>query len=187
MPFITEEIWDKMTGRPGTLIVAPYPQGDDTLRDEPAEKVVEAMRAIVTRVRNFRTERGFSPTEPVRLSIDRDSPDGSLAGEIATLAPLLLHMGRLSDLSFGPPSSDMGRDVVEGLSIGLAVAESASGADGEKIARTLAALDEEIADLSAKLQNIAFLDKAPPPVVDKARRRLVELEERRSALATAGA
>jgi valyl-tRNA synthetase len=187
MPFITEEIWEKMTGRPGTLIVAPYPQGDDALRDEPAEKVVEAMRAVVTRVRNFRTERGFSPTEPVRLSIDPDSPDGGLAREIATLAPLLHHMARLSDLSFGPPSSEMGRDVVQGLSIGLSVAESASGADGEKIARTLAALDEEIAELSAKLQNTSFLDKAPPPVVDKTRRRLVELEERRSALATAGA
>jgi len=28
MPFVTEEIWEKMTGEPGTLIVAPYPQGD---------------------------------------------------------------------------------------------------------------------------------------------------------------
>ena len=187
MPFVTEEIWEKMTGRPGTLIAASYPEGDDALRDEPAEKIVEAMRAIVTRVRNFRTERGFSPTEPVRLSIDPDSPDGGLAREIATLAPLLRHMARLSDLSFGAPSSEMGRDVVQGLSIGLSVAERASGGDGEKVARTLAALDEEIAELSAKMQNTAFLDKAPPPVVEKTRRRLVELEERRSALATAGA
>jgi valyl-tRNA synthetase len=187
MPFVTEEIWEKMTGRPGSLIVAPYPQGEDALRDEPAEKVVEAMRAIVTRVRNFRTERGFSPTEPVLLAIDPDSPDRGLAGEIATLAPLLRHMARLSDLSFGPPSPGMGRDVVEGLSIGLSVAQSEAGVEGGKIARTLAALDEEIAELSAKLHNTSFLDKAPPVVVDKTRRRLIELEERRSALSTAGA
>ena len=27
MPFLTEEIWEKLTGRPGTLIVSPYPAG----------------------------------------------------------------------------------------------------------------------------------------------------------------
>jgi len=187
MPFVTEEIWEKMTGRTGTLIVSAYPEGDAALRDEPAEKVVEALRALVTRVRNFRTERGFSPTEPVRLAVDPGSPDPALAGEIAALAPLLRHMGRISELTFAPPGPEMGRDVVEGLSIGLSVAQSGSGADGGKVARALVALDEEIAELSAKLRNTSFLDKAPPPVVDKTRRRLVELEERRSALSTAGA
>jgi valyl-tRNA synthetase len=186
MPFITEEIWEKMTGQPGTLIVAAYPQGDDAQRDDPAEKVVEALRALVTRVRNLRTERGFSPTEPVRLAIDPGSPDRDLAGEIATLAPLLRHMARLSDLTFAPPGPEMGRDVLEGLSIGLSAARSDAGEGGEKVARTLVALDEEIAELSAKLQNTSFLDKAPAPVVDKTRRRLIELEERRSALSTAG-
>jgi valyl-tRNA synthetase len=187
MPFVTEEIREKMTGQPGALIVAAYPQGDEALRDEPAEKVVEALRAVVTRVRNFRTERGFSPTEPVRLAIDPDSSDRDLAGEIATLAPLLRHMARLSDLAFAPPGPEMSRDVLDGLSVGLAVARGGAGADAAKLAKTLVALDEEIASLSVKLRNTAFLDNAPPPVVDKARRRLVELEERRSALSTAGA
>jgi valyl-tRNA synthetase len=76
---------------------------------------------------------------------------------------------------------------LQGLSIGLSVAQSGAGEDSGKLARTLAALDREIAELSAKLQNTSFLDRAPQPVVDKTRRRLVELEERRSALSTAGA
>jgi valyl-tRNA synthetase len=187
MPFVTEEIWEKMTGESGALIVAPYPRGDQALADAPAERVVEALRAVVTRVRNFRTDGGFSPTEPVSLAIDPDSPERDLAGEIATLAPLLRHMARLSDLAFAPPGPERSRDVLAGLSIGLSVARSGAGGGGEKLARTLVALDEEIASLSLKLQNTSFLDKAPPPVVDKARRRLVELEERRSALSTAGA
>jgi valyl-tRNA synthetase len=187
MPFVTEEIWEKMTGKPGTLIVAAYPQGEDAFRDEPAERVVETLRALVTRVRNFRTERGFSPTEPVRLAVDPDSPERSLAGEISALAPLLRHLARLSDLTFGAPAPEMARDVTAGLSIGLSVGTTAAGADGARIGRTLAALDEEIADLSAKLQNTSFLDKAPTAVVEKARKRLVELEGRRSALSTGGA
>jgi valyl-tRNA synthetase len=138
-------------------------------------------------VRNFRTDGGFSPTEPVSLEIDPESPERGLAAEIATLAPLLRHMARLSDLAFAPPGPDVSRDVLSGLSIGLSVARSSGGGGGEKLARTRVAIDEEIASLSLKLRNTSFLDKAPPEVVDKARRRLAELEERRSALSTAGA
>jgi valyl-tRNA synthetase len=138
-------------------------------------------------VRNFRTDGGFSPTEPVSLAIDPDSPERDLAEEIATLAPLLRHMARLSDLAFTPPGPEKSRDVLSGLSIGLSVASSGAGGGGEKLARTRMAIDEEIESLSLKLRNTSFLDKAPPSVVDKARRRLAELEERRSALSTAGA
>jgi valyl-tRNA synthetase len=187
MPFVTEEIWEKMTGRPGTLVISPYPRGDQALRDDAAERVIDALRALVTRVRNFRSERGFSPTEPVSLAVDPESPDRGLVSEIEPLEPLLRHLARLSDLSFAPPAPEMVRDVTAGLSIGLSVAERASGADLGKLSRTLAHLDREIAELSSKLQNSSFLDRAPAAVVEKTRRRLVELEERRAALSSAGA
>jgi valyl-tRNA synthetase len=187
MPFVTEEIWEKLTGKPGTLIVTPYPKGDPAMRDETAERLVEAVREVVTRVRNFRSDRGFSPTEPVRLSVDPDSPDPDLPGQIEPLTPLIRHLARLSDLSFEPPSEGASQDVVAGLAIGLTVAEPGAGADRGRLVRQLTALDQEIAELSAKLHNPSFLEKAPPLVVEKTRRRLVELEERRSALSTGGA
>ena len=91
------------------------------------------------------------------------------------------------EASFEAPDPRMPRDVVAGLSVGLSVAERAGAGDTQRVARQVTALDEEIAELSAKLHNPSFLDKAPGPVVDKARRRLVELEERRSALSAGGA
>ncbi len=54
---------------------------------------------------------------------------------------------------------------------------------GARIEKTAAAADAEIATLRAKLQNPEFLEKAPPPVVEKVRTRLFELEEKRAALA----
>jgi len=180
MPFLTEEIWEKLTGRPGTLIVSPYPSGDPAFRDPAAEAAVERMRALVTRVRNFRGERRVPPTEPVVLSVEARSEDE--AREIRELEGLLRHLARLADLRFGPAAGGEARDVVSGIAVGLSLPSAATAGNREQIARTLAQLDGEIADLSAKLQNPAFLERAPEPVVDKVRRRLGELEQRRAAL-----
>ena len=182
MPFLTEEIWEKLTGRPGTLIGAPYPQSSAQWRDEAAEASVEALRAIVTRVRNFRTERGVSPTEPVALTIDPASPARSTIPDLEAMAPLLSHLARLSMLRFATPPSGGFRDVVAGIELGIEVARSAASDSGERVAKARADVEHEITQLAAKLQNAAYLAKAPASVVEKTRLRLRELEAKRAAL-----
>jgi valyl-tRNA synthetase len=184
MPFITEEVWEKLTDRPGTLIVSAFPEEDPARHDAAAERVVGALRELVTRVRNFRRERALAPTEPVELSIDPDSRDRQLAAEIRALDSLLRHLARLSRLESSAPPTGAARDVCEGLSIGLAVAAEKAGEGRDKLTKTLADLNREIETLGVKLRNPSFVDKAPAPVVEKTRRRLVELEERRAALST---
>jgi valyl-tRNA synthetase len=182
MPFLTEEIWEKLTGRPGTLIVAPYPKADARWSDGAAEAAVGTMREIVTRVRSFRAERGASPTEPVALSIAPESPGAALLEDLQVLAPHLTHLARLSSLRFAAPEPGAFQDVVAGLALGLSLAQPAAGANAARAQKTLADLDAEIAGLRGKVQNPAFAEKAPAAVVEKTRRRLVELEERRAAL-----
>ncbi|MDQ5872590.1 MAG: valine--tRNA ligase, partial [Acidobacteriota bacterium] len=144
MPFLTEEIWEKLTGRPGTLIVSPYPPGDPALVDRQAEAAVERLRALVTRVRNFRGERRVSPTEPVELSVEPPADDPEAARAIRALAPLLRHLARLADLRFGPPEAGAARDVVLGLTVGLALPAGAAVADPARVEKALATLDLEI-------------------------------------------
>jgi valyl-tRNA synthetase len=182
MPFLTEEVWEKLTGRPGTLIVTPYPQPTPLWRDEPAVASVEALRAIVTRVRNFRSERGASPTEPVALWIDPASPARSTIPDLESLAALLRHLGRLSDLRFAPPTPGAFQDVVAGVQLGMELPRGAAAASETRVEKALADVDDEIAQLSAKLANAAYLAKAPASVVEKTRVRLRELEARRAAL-----
>jgi valyl-tRNA synthetase len=182
MPFLTEEIWEKLTRRPGTLIVSPYPTADPALESPRAEAVVERLRALVTRVRNFRGERHVSPTEPVHLWIEPDAQDGEGVEDLRALQPLLKHLARLSDLIFGAPAAGAHRDVVAGIAIGLALPGASSAADRARMAKLLAQLEREVEELSAKLHNPAFLDRAPADVVEKTRRRLEEVEERRAAL-----
>ena len=187
MPFLTEEIWEKLTARPGTLIVSPYPTGDPARIDRPAEAAVERLRALVTRVRNFRGERRVSPTEPVELSIEAAADDPDADRSIRSLEPLLRHLARLADLRFGPPASGAARDVVLAMTVGLALPAGAAVADPALAAKALATVEAEIAGLRAKLANLAYLDRAPAEVVEKSRRRLSELEERRAALGSGAA
>jgi valyl-tRNA synthetase len=185
MPFLTEEIWEKLTGRPGTLIVSAYPTADPALENPRAEAAVERLRALVTRVRNFRGERRVSPTEPVHLWIESDAQDGEAAEDLRVLEPLLKHLARLSDLTFGTPAAGAQRDAVAGITVGLALPAASSEADRARMAKVLAQLEKEVDELSAKLRNPAFLDRAPADVVEKTRRRLQEVEERRAALGSA--
>ncbi|HLN79595.1 MAG TPA: valine--tRNA ligase [Thermoanaerobaculia bacterium] len=182
MPFLTEEIWEKLTRRPGTLIVSRYPAGDPAREDARAEAAVERLRALVTRVRNFRGERRVSPTESVHLWLDMDAEAPDADQDLHGLERQLRHLARLSELTFGPAPAGAARDVVSGVAVGLALPAGAPEADRSRDEKTLAQLEKEIGELSGKLQNPAFLDKAPAEVVEKTRRRLVELEERRAAL-----
>jgi valyl-tRNA synthetase len=182
MPFLTEEIWEKLTRRPGTLIVSPYPAGDPSFADARAEEAVDRLRALVTRVRNFRGERRVSPTEPVHLWVDIDAEAPAAAEDLHHLERELRHLARLSDLTFGAAPARAARDVVFGVPVGLALPAGTAEADRSRAEKTLAQLEKEVGELSGKLQNPAFLDRAPAEVVEKTRRRLVELEERRAAL-----
>ncbi len=180
MPFLTEEIWEKLTRRPGTLVVSRYPAGEAGWKDPRAEAAVERLRALVTRVRNFRGERRAGPTEPVELTVDLEGAEHP--EDLRELEPLLAYLARLSDLRFAEPVQSAARDVVAGLTVGLSFPAGAAEADRARLEKTLAQLDREIAELAAKLQNPSFLEKAPADVVEKSRRRLLELEERRGAL-----
>ena len=189
MPFLTEEIWEKLTGRPGTLIVSPYPAGRPAWRDAAAEAAVEALRALVTRVRNFRggarrladragralDRSGLARTECSSARSRRSRRScahlgaalGARASAAAAGARARRRRGRrrsASSLSAGAPRART----------------------GERSRRTLAAIDGEIARALGEAAEPAFLDKAPPPVVEKTRAPAVELEERRARRSSAG-
>ena len=178
-PFITEEIWESMGGE-GLLATSRFPKFDAARLDPEAVGAVSALAEILTCVRNFRSERGAPPAEPVELRV---SPEAPGAAALRDLAPVLASLGRLSSLSFEAAAAGDARDVVEGVSLGIRFARRDAGADRAGIDRELGKLDEEIRVLAARLRNPDYLEKAPEPVVQKSRQRLFEMEKRRAALA----
>ncbi len=163
--------------------MTPFPRARTEWADARAEKSVEALRAVVTRVRNFRSERGAGPTEPVELSLDPSAADRETLADLEKLAPLLQHLGAsgVSALraALGIGRARRRRPASRSASRSRARRRRRTARESEK---TLADLDDEIESLGAKLRNPSFLDRAPADVVEKTRRRLVELEQRRAAL-----
>jgi valyl-tRNA synthetase len=161
------------------LIVSPFPTGDGAPDDAEAVRVLELFCALVTRVRNFRTDRSAAPTEAVELWVD--SGEAPIAG-LRQLADSLVTLGRLSGLRFEAPPEEAFRDAVAGVDVGLRFSDVGGEGQGARVERQLAELNTEIETLGARLQNGEFLSRAPATVVEKTRLRLVELEKRRSAL-----
>ena len=178
MPFITEEIWQKLGGVEPSIMVAPYPNPEDVLEDGEAERLMTAVKAIITAVRNARAERGLTPKDRFKLHVHASAPRE--ATFFTDHAYLLIELGRLTEVVVnGEPGADAHHDVVEGVPIAIEFPEKV--VTQEQLDRTQRELEKsrkELQSVEAKLANEQFVANAPPAVVEQARARRAELRIR---------
>jgi len=204
MPFITEEIWQALTGdwvmgfsgdgepnppipqspNPRSLMFASYPQADESWINPAAEekmaRVIEATRAL----RNLRAELGLAPGAKL-LGAAVGSPE--VTDTLAKNNELICHLARLSDLQLhsDPPSGDgkwVGTPITDGevfLEIGEALDVPK---ELERIAKELASVERDLEKSQAKLSNPQFVERAPAVVVEKEQRFAASLAEKRAKL-----
>jgi len=177
MPFITEEIWLTLGGVEPSIMVAPYPVAEEILEDREAERMIDAVTAMITTVRNVRVERGFTPKDRFKLYINTDDRDASFFRDYAYL---LTELARLNEVIVGADIPDAAHhDVVAGYAIGIEFPErEVTKEELEKVQRDIEKSRKELAGLDAKLANEQFLQNAPAPIIEGARSRQVELRER---------
>jgi valyl-tRNA synthetase len=188
MPYITEEIWQRvapLAGEEGeTIMKRPYPNPDPECLDPASEAAIEWLMALLLGVRRIRGEMNIPP------------------GKLLTV---LLEGGTTQDRDFMEHSRDylhrIGRiESIRWLETGETAPESAIALVGElkalipmsgliDKAAELARLDREIQRiarelprLEAKLTDPGFLDKAPAAVVEKERTRLLDLRSSQAEL-----
>jgi valyl-tRNA synthetase len=178
MPFITEEIWQKLGGVEPSIMVAPYPIAEDMLEDREAERLMEAVKAMISAVRNARAERGFTPKDRFRLHVRAEAPRDAKFFE--DYAYLLIDLARLTEAVVnGEPAAGAHHDVVEGFSIAIEFPERVI--TKEQIERTQRELEKSRKELDAviaRLANEQFVRNAPPAVVEQAHARQSELRAR---------
>ena len=178
MPFITEEIWQKLGGVEPSIMVAPYPIAEEVMEDSEAERLVNAITKITSTVRNVRVERGFTPKDRFKLHMAADNPrDANFFSEYAYL---LIDLARLTEVVMnGQPPKDAHHDVIEGFPI--AIEFPAKVVTQEQIERTQREIEKsrkELASVEAKLANDQFVKNAPEAVVQQVQARHTELRAR---------
>jgi valyl-tRNA synthetase len=182
MPFLTEELWQKLPkpmGAPQSIMITLYPISDPRYVDDASEASMALVQKVVSAVRSLRTENNVatSARPKVVLNVGDDYKktilDGyrGLVSEQARLGEIFVRRG-----GEPPPGSvltAMAGDV-EVLLVLEAKADS-----GAEIAKLEKDRDKLLADrdyLKKKLANPQFVEKAKPAVLDKDRARLTEIE-----------
>ncbi|MBM3361167.1 MAG: valine--tRNA ligase [Betaproteobacteria bacterium] len=176
IPFITEELWQKVApvaGLPGPSVsIAPYPQAQPQRIDPQAIADIDKLKALVDGCRNLRGEMGVSPA--TRLPLYTLGENDFLRSNASVLQAL----AKLSEVRVFEAESDWQAAaqsapvaVVSGARMCLFVAVDVA-AEKLRLSKEAARLDHEIAKAQGKLDNQAFVAKAPPAVIDQEKKRL---------------
>ncbi|HEV7240474.1 MAG TPA: valine--tRNA ligase [Thermoanaerobaculia bacterium] len=178
MPFVTEEIWQKLGGVEPSIMIAPYPISEEVLDDPEAERLMNAVKAIITTVRNVRAERGFTPKDRFKLYIRVSEPRD--ANFFRDNAYVLIELARLTEVSVeGQEPEGAHHDIVEGFPIAIEFPEKqVSQEQLDRVRREIEKSVKELESLDVKLANEQFVRNAPPQIVAGAQARQAELRAR---------
>jgi len=150
-------------------------------KPDPAQAAtVERMKAFVSQARALKAEHNLASRRDVRFLLIAD--DTAWATVESNLAKLARMAGAAEILRRGAVEGAPAAVTALGtLYLDLASAVDV-GAERGRLAREIAALEKHIAATQARLANKAFVDKAPPAVLEGARRQLSEQEAKRAEL-----
>ncbi|HJS78202.1 MAG TPA: valine--tRNA ligase [Burkholderiales bacterium] len=173
IPFITEELWQKVAppaGKKGdTIMLQPYPKSQPEKIDEAAEREIATAMAVVNAARNLKAEMRLTPQQRVPFYITGKPGGALLAAVEALVRPSVIHPA--DEL----PSSESPFAVVDAHRIMLHV-EVDRAAERERLSKESARLEGEIVKAKAKLGNTSFVERAPAKVVEQERARLARFE-----------
>ena len=184
MPYLTEELNEKIFGNDSLLINAAWPQ-HIAMPDSEAPAEIGFLINLITDIRHVRSEMNVPLS--AKPTLQTRGLSALQARSIDNNMPALLRLARLSDVeaveNFGKGTA---RGAVDGVDIGLPLADILDlDAERARLEKTMARVDDEISKISRKLDNPGFVAKAPPEVVEENRRRLDEENSRRSAIEAA--
>jgi len=186
VPFITEELWQKLPGRKPDelLILAAWPPTELELADAQADQEFPLVQEAISSIRMLRAEYRVPPKARLRASLRprTERARQALSGERETI----LRLAQLADLAFDGKRATVGAHavLVDGSEVFVALeGEIDVQRECSRLAGELARLDRQLSGLEAKLANQDFIARAPSEVVAKEREKERGWRDQRQALA----
>lgn len=181
MPFITEEIYRNLyPGYKENIMVSSWPLADENLINEGASCEFGFIRDIIRGIRNLRAEVAIKPQDNINISVQ--SAQQNLLDMIEENKELIKNLAKVYEISYLEASLEKPKKAlslrVNQLDIFLPLDEKIDiSCEIERLKKELRAKEGDIARVSKKLQNIDFIKKAPPEIIEKEKIKLKDLNE----------
>jgi len=184
IPFVSEEIWDKLPGTVGSIMRAEFPRTSNKPYNREAEQAMQLLMGVVSGIRNIRGEMNVPPSLFVEATVQ--SPDIQVRELFEQCRDMIVNLGRLKRfkvvLSGARPASSatsvFGNTTIFVSLEGVIDFEL----ELERLDKEIAKITREFDGIDQKLSNEAFLQKAPKEVVQKVREKEARLAEKRNRL-----
>ncbi len=177
MPFISEEIWQKLPGTSGSIMQARFPDADPDHLHPETVRMMEQIMAVIGGVRNIRGEMNIAPSLKVEAIVCCTADD--TAAEINAAAPYICNLARLKSFTCnhgGQPPAQAASALEAEMEIYVPLAGIIDfDLEAARLTKELGKAEKELAQVEKKLANKKFLAKAPAEVVTKEKARREEL------------
>jgi len=183
MPFITEEIWQRIKGLAGksgpTIMLQPWPVADESRIDEAAEGDIEWVKELMLGVRQIRGEMKISMAKRIDVILANASEQDRR--RLAANEPLLAKLAKLESirvLEAGEEAPLAATALVGEMEVLVPMAGLIDkDAELARLDKELQRLEGEVKRVGGKLANEGFVAKAPAEVLEKERAKLAEAEQ----------
>ncbi|CAM4514305.1 valine--tRNA ligase [Nocardia ninae] len=168
IPFVTESLWQALTGGE-SLVIAAWPQASGVPTDQVSAQRIADTQRLITEIRRFRGDQGLADKQKVAAKLI-----GLDTAGLTELHDSVANLARLTE-----PGADFAATAtvevrLSGATVTVELDTSGAvdlDAERRRLEKDLAAAEKELAGTTAKLGNEAFLAKAPEPVVVKIKDR----------------
>lgn len=178
IPFITEELWQKVAPLAGELgasiMCQPYPIADTTKINQQSIEEILLLKEIINACRNLRGEMKLSPALKVPLLASGDSQT------LSNFSLYLLSLAKLSNIeiqSDGLPAADAPVAIVRDFKLMLKIEVNVE-AERERLSKEITRIQAEVSKAQAKISNPSFVKQAPTQVVEQEKDRLVTFNKK---------
>ncbi|XKH60679.1 valine--tRNA ligase [Halomonas sediminis] len=191
MPYISEEIWQRVAPMAGTfkgendsIMVQPWPQAEQAKIDEQASRDIEWLKGVIIAVRNIRAEMNIAPGKPLDVMLTKGRPEDQ--SRLESNRMFLSKLAKLESVTWlaNPDDAPLcATQLVGEMEVLVPMADLIDkDVELKRLVKEIDKQDKLIGGIEKKLGNEAFLAKAPEAVVEKERGKLKDFQAARKLL-----